>query len=74
MMWKRLGERKALELAPEFTDSGEQTKYSLLVNSKTAYVEGNGRRLEGKTVSREQAGLALSSAFLYFSETWVFPD
>jgi hypothetical protein len=48
--------------------------YSLLVDAKTAYVEVNGRRLEGETVPREQAGLALSSAFLYFSETWVFPD
>jgi hypothetical protein len=42
--------------------------------AKTACVEVNGRWLEGKTVQREQAGLTLSSAFLYLSETWAFPD
>jgi hypothetical protein len=48
--------------------------YSLLVDSKSAYVEVNGRRLAVKPVSRQQAGLPLSTAFLYYSETWIFPE
>jgi hypothetical protein len=74
LVWENLGEPTALELPPELAGTGEHTMYSLLVDAKTAYVEVNGRRLEGETVPREQAGLALSSAFLYFSETWIFPD
>ena len=74
LVWENLGKPTALELPPELTGTKEHTMYSLLVDAKTAYAEVNGRRLEGKTVPREQAGLSLSSAFLYFSETWVFPD
>ncbi len=74
LVWEDLGKPTALELPPELTGTREHIMYSLLVDSKRAYVEVNGRRLEGKTVPREQAGLTLSSAFLYFSETWIFPD
>jgi len=74
LVWEELGKPTALELPPELTGTGEHVMYSLLVDAKSCYVEVNGRRLEGQPVPREQAGLALSSAFLYYSETWIFPD
>ena len=74
LVWEELGKPTALELPPELTGTGDRIMYSLLVDSKSAYVEVNGRRLAGKPVPRQQAGLPLSTAFLYFSETWIFPD
>ena len=74
LVWQGLGKPTALELPPELTGTGEHIMYSLLVDSKSAYIEVNGRRLEGAPVAREQAGLPLSTAFLYFSETWILPD
>ncbi|MBH74142.1 MAG: hypothetical protein CMM57_10920 [Rhodospirillaceae bacterium] len=74
LVWEELGEPTALELPPELTGTGEHIMYSLLVDSKSCHIEVNGRRLEGHPVPREQAGLKLSTAFLYYSETWVFPD
>ena len=74
LVWEELGKPTALELPPELTGTGEHVMYSLLVDSKSCFVEVNGRRLEGHPVSREQAGLELSTAFLYYSETWIFPD
>ena len=74
LVWEELGKPTALELPPELTGTGEHVMYSLLVDSKSCFVEVNGRKLEGHPVSREQAGLELSTAFLYYSETWIFPD
>ena len=74
LVWESLGKPTALELPPELTAAGERIMYSLLVDAKSAFVEVNGRRLAGKPVTRNQAGLSLSTAFLYFSETWIYPD
>ena len=49
LVWEELG-KPALELPPELTGTGEHVMYSLLVDSKSCYVEVNGRRLEGHPV------------------------
>ena len=46
LVWEELGKPTALELPPELTGTGEHVMYSLLVDSKSCYVEVNGRRLE----------------------------
>lgn len=74
LVWKDFSQHTALELPQELTGTGEHTMYSLLVDAKSAFIEVNGRRSEGFPVAREQAGLKLSTSFLYFSETWIFPD
>ena len=47
--------------------------FTLLVPAQSAQIIVNGASLPGKVGSRVQAGMETTSAFLYFSETWVIP-
>lgn len=73
LVWEDLQKPRALELSPHEVASGEQNMFSLLVPSHSAQIIVNGRALPGKLGTRVQAGYETSSAFLYFSETWIIP-
>ena len=63
----------ALELTPDQVETGEHTMSTLLVPAQQAAIYVNGRPLPGELGSRVQAGFETTTAFLYFSETWVIP-
>jgi hypothetical protein len=41
------------------------------VESREAAILVNGRKLPGKPVPREQAGIQTTTAFLYYAESWL---
>jgi len=43
------------------------------VPAKQAQIIVNGKSLPGKLGTRVQAGFETTTAFLYFSETWIIP-
>jgi hypothetical protein len=47
--------------------------FTLLVPAREAHIIVNGHSLPGKVGTRMQAGVETTTAFLYFSETWVIP-
>lgn len=73
MIWEELGAPMAMKLPRELTGTKEHEMYSVLQESRRASILVNGRALEGRLVPRMQASLNTTSAFLYFSETWVRP-
>lgn len=73
LVWEGLEEPKALELPPALTGTGAHTMFSLLVPAQRGRIIVNGRDLPGATGSRVQAGFETTTAFLYFSETWILP-
>lgn len=73
LVWEALQAPQALELSPEEVGTKEHTMSTLLVPANDAQIIVNGRSLPGKVGSRVQAGFETTSAFLYFSETWVIP-
>ena len=73
LVWEDLEEPKALELTPDQVGTGEHTMFTLLVPARKAQIIVNGRRLSGAVGTRVQAGFETTTAFLYFSETWVIP-
>lgn len=73
LVWEQLEAPRALELTPDQVGSGIHTMYTVLVPARQAQIILNGRRLPGKPGSRVQAGFETSTAFLYFSETWIIP-
>ena len=73
LTWGMLGKPTALELPAELTGPRDREMYTLLVESRDAAIVVNGRRLPGKPVPRVQAGIETTTAFLYFSETWIWP-
>ena len=73
LVWENLQQPKALELVPEQVGTGEHTMFTLLVPANSAQIIVNGYSLPGQVGTRMQAGLETSTAFLYFSETWVIP-
>ncbi|MFT5116428.1 MAG: hypothetical protein ACI8P9_005799 [Parasphingorhabdus sp.] len=73
LIWDGLGKPVALELPPELTGGKENELYSLLVESTRPQIVVNGEQLPGKPVERIQAGIKTTTAFLYFSETWIQP-
>ncbi|WP_170765068.1 hypothetical protein [Ruegeria lacuscaerulensis] len=73
LVWEDLEKPRALELSPHEVASGEQNMFSLLVPAHAAQIIVNGRPLPGKLGTRVQAGYETTSAFLYFSETWIIP-
>ncbi|MEL6798579.1 MAG: hypothetical protein AAFO80_01770 [Pseudomonadota bacterium] len=73
LVWEGLEPPKALELPPEMTGTKAHTMFSLLVPARAAAILVNGRPLAGTVGTRVQAGFETTTAFLYFSETWVFP-
>jgi hypothetical protein len=73
LVWEELGEPVALELPVQETGTKEHEGFTVLVESRKASILVNGRALPGRPVPRVQAGLETTSAFLYFSETWIWP-
>jgi len=73
LVWDGLGKPTALELPPELTGGKENELYTLLIESTNPSIHINGRRLPGSPVERVQAGIKTTTAFLYFSETWIRP-
>ena len=73
LVWEDLEPAKALELTPDQVGTGEHTMFTLLVPARSAQIIVNGRPLPGAVGERVQAGFKTTTAFLYFSETWVIP-
>lgn len=73
LVWDELGKPTALELPPELTGAKENELYTLLIESTNPSIHINGQRLPGSPVERVQAGIKTTTAFLYFSETWIRP-
>ncbi|MFZ1726071.1 MAG: hypothetical protein WBO29_12465 [Albidovulum sp.] len=73
LIWEGLERPRALELSPHEVGSGEHNMFSLLVPARDAQIIVNGKSLPGKPGTRVQAGYETTTAFLYFSETWVIP-
>ncbi len=73
LVWEKLEPPRALELSPHEVASGEQNMFSLLIPAQFAQIIVNGRALPGKLGTRVQAGFETTTAFLYFSETWIIP-
>jgi hypothetical protein len=73
LVWEGLEPPMALELSPELTGTKEHTMFTVLVPARSASIMLNGRPLPGRPAKRVQAGIETTSAFLYFSETWILP-
>ncbi len=73
LVWGQLEQPRALELTPDQVGTGEHNMFTLLVPAHAAQIIVNGRRLPGQLGTRVQAGYETTTAFLYFSETWVIP-
>ncbi|KIC07641.1 hypothetical protein RA19_22860 [Leisingera sp. ANG-M1] len=73
LVWEQLEAPRALELTPDQVGTGEHTMFTLLVPAHAAQIIVNGRSLPGQLGTRVQAGYETTTAFLYFSETWVIP-
>ena len=73
LVWEELEPPRALELTPDQVGTGEHTMFTLLVPARSARILVNGHPLPGKLGTRVQAGFETTTAFLYFSETWVIP-
>ncbi len=73
LVWDGLGTPRALELPKELTGGKENDLFTLLVESRRPAIVLNGRTLPGEPVARVQAGIETTTAFLYFSETWIAP-
>ena len=73
LVWEALEAPLALELTPQQVGTGEHNMFTLLVPAREAQIIVNGKSLPGAVGTRVQAGMETTSAFLYFSETWVIP-
>ena len=73
LVWEQLEAPRALELMPNQVGSGIHTMYTVLVPAQRAQIIVNGKSLAGKLGTRVQAGFETTTAFLYFSETWIIP-
>ncbi|MGE0005341.1 MAG: hypothetical protein AB7S92_07095 [Parvibaculaceae bacterium] len=73
LVWEDLEPPRALELTPDQVGTGAHTMFTLLVPARAAQIIVNGRSLPGQVGTRTQAGVETTTAFLYFSETWVIP-
>ena len=73
LVWESLEHPRALELMPHQVGSGIHSMFSVLVPAQQGSILVNGKPLPGKLGSRIQAGVETTSAFLYFTETWIIP-
>ena len=73
LVWEELEHPRALELTPDQVGSGIHNMFSVLVPSHRASILVNGQALPGKLGTRVQAGVETTTAFLYFTETWIIP-
>ena len=74
LVWEELGEPKALELPPSLTGPKDRELFTLLIESRKASIMVDGEPLKGELGTRVQAGLETTTAFLYFAETWIWPE
>ena len=73
LVWEGLEHPRALELMPHQVGSGIHSMFSVLVPAQQACILVNGKALPGKLGTRVQADVETTSAFLYFTETWIIP-
>ena len=73
LVWEGLEHPRALELMPHQVGSGIHSMFSVLVPAQQASILVNGKSLPGKLGTRVQADVETTSAFLYFTETWIIP-
>lgn len=73
LVWEDLEAPGALELMPHQVGSGIHSMFSVLVPAQRGSILVNGKPLPGKPGTRVQAGVETSTAFLYFTETWIIP-
>lgn len=73
LVWEGLEPPRALELTPDQVGTGAHTMFTILVPARAAQIIVNGQSLPGQVGKRMQAGVETTTAFLYFSETWVIP-
>lgn len=73
LVWEALESPLALELNPDQVGTKSHTMFTLLVPARKASILVNGQPLPGELGTRVQAGMETTTAFLYFSETWVIP-
>ena len=73
LVWDALEHPRALELLPHQVGSGVHSMFSVLVPAHQASILVNGKALPGKLGTRVQADVETTSAFLYFTETWIIP-
>ncbi len=73
MVWEKLEHPRALELMPHQVGSGIHSMFSVLVPAHQGQILVNGKSLPGKLGTRVQADVETTTAFLYFTETWIIP-
>lgn len=73
LRWSGLGTPVALELPPSLTGPKDRELFTVLVEAREAAILVDGRQLPGVPVPRVQAGIETTTAFLYFSESWMIP-
>ncbi len=73
LVWRELEPPRALRLSPELTGTGEHDMFTVLVPAREAHIFLDGNALPGSLGRRVQAGFETTTAFLYFSETWIIP-
>lgn len=73
LAWEDLEAPRMLELTPDLVGTKMHHMTTLLVPARSAQILVNGSALPGQPGRRVQAGFETSTAFLYFSETWVLP-
>lgn len=73
LVWEELEHPRALELTPDQVGSGIHNMFTVLVPARKGSILVNGKPLPGKLGTRVQAGVETTSAFLYFTETWIIP-
>ena len=73
LVWEELEHPRALELMPHQVGSGIHSMFSVLVPAQQGSILVNGRALPGKLGTRVQADVETTTAFLYFTETWIIP-
>jgi hypothetical protein len=73
LVWEDLEHPRALELMPHQVGSGMHSMFSVLVPAQKGSILVNGRALPGKLGTRVQADVETTTAFLYFTETWIIP-
>lgn len=73
LVWEDLEHPRALELAPHQVGSGIHSMFSVLVPAQQGSILVNGKPLPGKLSTRIQADVETTTAFLYFTESWIIP-
>ena len=72
--WSELSPPIALELPPSLTGPKDRELFTVLVEAGAANILIDGAPLPGVPMPRVQAGIETTTAFLYFSETWIVPE